>query len=126
MNDERKTETDMEMDERKENNYWNVAYAISTGYAGFLPGNADTGANPIHSNSRGSSRRSWRHTQRNQNKSGAANYENKTEREINSLIKRRVSINIAINKIVEFIKKWYHGKNRKSAGNNIGNRQQSS
>jgi|GEM_PF-1375879 len=113
MKHEKETKTDLEMAEREENNYWNVAYAVSTGHAGFFPGNADTGSDTVHSNGRSSRGRDWRYTQGRKNKNSAAAHKNKTQKEVESQVDYWLKLDIAINKIIKFIKNMVSWKKQK-------------
>jgi hypothetical protein len=96
----------MEIPEREENYYWNVAYALGAGITGVLPIADECGPTEFSHNHRCADWRNGSASQRSQITDRAApHYQNKTERELNSLVKTRFKFNISLNKFFKTLKK---------------------
>jgi hypothetical protein len=96
----------MEFPERKEDEYWHVAHACNSGLAGVFSSIADKPANRF---SKSDSSHDWRlrdDSQRteNANRKGIT-FENKSEKELNSLVKTKFKFNIQLSKIINLFKK---------------------
>jgi len=95
----------MEISEWEENRYWNVAYAIGSGITGVFPTSYECRTVEFSANNGYSDRRDGNNSQRSQNANSPGHYcQNKTERELNSLVKTKLKFNIDLNKIVEIFK----------------------
>jgi N-acetylmuramoyl-L-alanine amidase len=102
---ENEIEEFMEVAERQKNQHRAGGNANSTSHSGFHPEPDAGGTDGVFANT---GRTDWRFrpgAQGSQNQTSTAVFENKTEQEVNSLVKARFTIRIALNKIVELIKK---------------------
>ena len=103
--DERETEESLEVVKRKKNEYRDGDNVSSSGSESVFPGPNASRTIGFHPNSRSGDRWNWPYSQRNQGLSFSKDvYRNKTEREVNSLLRSKFKVSIAINKIVAFFK----------------------
>ena len=101
-----KNEKNLGFFEREENYYWNVACACGTGFPGVLSAAyvSRTDKFSVHDRSIDRRDRSIAPGSENGNRAKPA-YQNKTEKELNSLVKTKFRFSISLSKIINFFKK---------------------
>ena len=101
-----KNEKNMGFFEREENYYWNVACAFGPGFTGVLSTAYVSRTDKFSLHDRGIDRRGRSIAQRGENGNRAKSaYQNKTEKELNSLVKTKFRFSISLSKIINFFKK---------------------